>query len=101
MTHIGKYRLEAEIGRGGFGLVYKAYDPEVGRTVAIKVLTGEDDKELLARFKREANAAGKLQHRNIITIYGYGEHLGSPYLVMEYLEGENLEAIITSGRKIS
>jgi len=101
MTHIGKYKLEAEIGRGGFGLVYKAYDPEVGRPVAIKVLTGEENKDLLARFKREANAAGKLKHKNILTIYGYGEHENSPYLVMEYLEGENLETLLASGREFT
>jgi serine/threonine protein kinase len=101
MSYIGKYKIETEIGRGGFGLVYKAYDPEVGRPVAIKVLTGEENKDLLVRFKREANAAGKLKHKNILTIYGYGEHENSPYLVMEYLEGENLETLLASGRQFT
>ncbi|PYS48651.1 MAG: hypothetical protein DMG13_25090, partial [Acidobacteria bacterium] len=93
----GKYKLEAEIGRGGFGRVYRAYDPTVGRSVAIKVLISDKNEDLLARFRREATATGKLRHKNIVTVYEYGEHENTPYLVMEYLEGEDLKAAIAAG----
>src|SRR5215831_2735734 len=97
MARIGKYKLEAEIGRGGFGRVYRAFDPTVGRTVAIKILITDNDKDLLARFRREATATGKLRHKNIVTIYEYGEQENTPYLVMEYLEGEDLKTAIAGG----
>jgi eukaryotic-like serine/threonine-protein kinase len=83
MDQIGRYQLQAELGRGGFGRVYKAFDPTVGRTVAIKVLVSNGDPDLLMRFRNEAAATGKLRHRNIITIYDFGEQEGVPYLVME------------------
>jgi eukaryotic-like serine/threonine-protein kinase len=93
---IGKYRIQAELGRGGFGVVYSAYDPTVGRPVAIKVLTALGDSQLLSRFKNEAAAAGNLRHKNIITIYDYGDDDGLPYIVMELLEGEDLNQIIAA-----
>src|SRR3954454_8403751 len=96
--NIGKYLIEAELGRGGFGVVYRAYDPTVGRPVAVKVLTAVGDNQLLTRFKNEAAAAGKLRHKNIFTIYDYGDDEGLPYIVMEFLEGEDLNQII-AGRK--
>src|SRR5215510_6218151 len=98
MATIGKYRLQNEIGRGGFGRVFRAFDPTVGRTVAIKILISDNDKDLLARFRREATATGKLRHKNIVTVYDYGEQDNTPYLVMEYLEGEDLKSRIASGR---
>jgi len=101
MANIGKYELETQIGVGGFGRVYRAFDPLVGRKVAIKILLSEDDRELITRFKDEAKAAGTLRHKNIVTVYEYGEHEGKPYLVMEYVEGEDLYRILTSGRKLS
>src|SRR5262245_56463425 len=94
MTTIGKYKVEAEIGRGGFGRVYRAYDPTVGRRVAIKGVVSERNEAVLARFRREATATGKLQHKNIVIVYEYGVHENSPYLVMEYLEGEDLKTAI-------
>ena len=93
---IGKYQIQAELGRGGFGSVYRAYDPTVGRLVAIKVLTASGDQQLLTRFKNEAGAAGNLRHKNIVTIYDFGEHEGLPYIVMEFLEGEDLQQVISS-----
>src|SRR5439155_19648292 len=87
MTTIGKYKLEAEVGHGGFGRVYRAYDPQTRRTVAIKVLISDKNEDLLMRFRREATATGSLHHKNIVTIYDYGEHENTPYIVMEYLEG--------------
>ena len=97
MTRIGKYEIQAELGRGGFGRVFRAYDPAVGRQVAIKVLTAEGDKSLSTRFRNEAAAAGKLRHKNIVTVYDFGEYKGTPFLVMEYLEGEDLHQIMSSG----
>src|SRR5581483_1461611 len=101
MKRIGRYELQAELGRGGFGQVFRVHDPTVGRAVAIKVLLAAEDPELLLRFRSEAAAAGKLRHRNIITIYDFGEQDKLPYLVMEYLEGDDLERIIASGRSLS
>ncbi len=96
MTTIGKYRIEAEIGHGGFGRVYRAFDTTVGRTVAIKILIADKDSDLIARFKREATATGKLKHANIITVYDYGQQDNSPYIVMEYLEGKDLNQALLS-----
>ena len=91
---IGKYQIQTELGRGGFGIVYRAYDPTVGRLVAIKVLSAAGDKQLLTRFRNEAASAGNLRHKNIVTIYDFGEHEGLPYIVMEFLEGEDLHQVI-------
>ena len=99
---LGKYDVLDVIGRGGMGIVYKATDPGIGRVVAIKMVTGGigNDPELLMRFYREAQSAGKLQHPNIVTVYDLGDQDGNPYMVMEYLEGESLESIITSRRSV-
>src|SRR6204780_4893755 len=98
----GKYAVLDVVGRGGMGVVYKATDPGIGRLVAIKMMTVgyADDSELLKRFYREAQSAGKLQHPNIVTIYDLGDEDGNPYMVMEYLEGESLESIIASRRPV-
>ncbi|MBC8164396.1 MAG: protein kinase, partial [Bryobacteraceae bacterium] len=101
MDQIGRYQLQSEIGRGGFGRVYKAFDPTVGRSVAIKVLVSDGDPDILARFRNEAAATGKLRHKNIVTIFDFGEHEGVPYLVMEYLEGQDLHQVATSGRSLT
>lgn len=97
---IGKYEVRGEIGHGGFGHVYVARDPLVNRLVAIKVLISAEDREVLGRFRAEAAAAGRLHHKNIVTIYDYGEQDGLPYLVMEYLEGRTIQQILqTSGAR--
>ncbi|MBI4909359.1 MAG: protein kinase [Acidobacteria bacterium] len=93
---IGRYEIRAELGRGGFGRVYRAWDPTVGREVAIKRLTAGGDAELLQRFRNEAAAAGKLRHRNIIIIYDFGEQDGEPYIVMELLDGADLQRVMQS-----
>jgi len=100
---LGKYEVLEVVGRGGMGVVYKAIDPEIGRLVGIKMMTSKviSDPGLLKRFYREAQSAGKLQHPNIVTIYDLGVHEATPYLVMEFLEGESLDAFIRSGRAIS
>jgi serine/threonine protein kinase len=94
ISRIGKYTVEAELGRGGFGRVYRAYDPDVKRQVAIKVLIAESDPDLLRRFKVEVGTTGNLRHKNIVTLYESGEESGVPYLVMELLEGQPLETVI-------
>ncbi len=101
-SRIDKYDILSVIGRGGMGIVYKGSDPRIGRPVAIKVMTvgSGDDPEFLKRFYREAQSAGKLQHPNILTIYELGELEGSPYLVMEFIDGENLDRIIRSRREL-
>ena len=100
---VGKYEILEVIGRGGMGVVYKATDPEIGRLVGIKMMTSAiiNDPDLLKRFYREAQASGRLQHPNIITIYDLGVHDGTPYLVMEFLEGENLDLTIKVRRPMS
>jgi serine/threonine-protein kinase len=98
---IGRYEIESELGRGGFGKVYKAFDPTVGRRVAIKLLSDVDAPEAIDRFRAEAMAAGNLHHPNVLTIYDYGEHEGSAYIVMEYLEGQDLQEIIAAKQPLS
>ncbi len=100
-NRIGRYEIQAELGHGGFGQVFRAYDPTVGRLVAIKTLTASSDPDLLRRFRNEAAAAGRLRHNNIVIIYDFGEHEDAPYLVMELLDGEDLDRLIDSGRPLS
>jgi len=89
---LGKYEILEVLGRGGMGVVYRAIDPGIGRTVALKVLPpGETQSaELRERFLREARAAGRLQHSNIVVIHDLGEENGNLYIAMEYLEGRTL-----------
>ena len=101
ISRIGKYTVEAELGRGGFGRVYRAYDPDVQRPVAIKVLTAESDPELLKRFQVEIGTTGNLRHKNIVTLYESGDESGVPYLVMELLEGQTLESVIKGSVPLS
>jgi len=100
---IGKYEITDTIGEGGMGAVYKGTDPRIGRTVAIKVIKGDfaDNPELLKRFYHEAQAVGNLQHPNIVVVYDLGEESGSPFLVMEYLNGVPLDKIIAQRQSVS
>ena len=98
---IGKYEVRGVIGEGGFGLVYKAYDPTVGRPVALKVMTARSTPDLLARFQKEAIAAGNLRHENIVTIYEFGVWEGAPYIAMEFLDGLDLSQLMSSGQTVS
>lgn len=100
MIQIGRYEVQREIGRGGFGAVHRAWDPVMRRPVAIKVLTGVTDPSLLARFRSEAGTTGNLNHKNIVTVYDYGEYDGQPYLVMQLLEGRTLKEIIGGGANL-
>ncbi len=97
---IGKYEIRGEIGKGGFGKVYRGFDPTVGRLVAIKVLSSGGDPSLLARFRTEATAAGNLNHKNIVTVFEFGEDHGTFYLVMEYLEGRDLQHVMPDANSL-
>ncbi len=94
---IGNYQIVEEIGRGGMAVVYRAYQPQLDRWVAIKVLqaTGASGREFLARFRREARAVAALRHPNILTIHDYGEEGGIAYIVMEYIPGGTLKSRLT------
>ena len=86
---LGKYELVRQIGTGSFGLVYEAFDPHLKRSVAIKVCTAREEQARL-RFHREAEIAGNLIHPNLTTVHDFGFHADVPYLVEEYLDGEDL-----------
>jgi predicted Ser/Thr protein kinase len=99
LTKAGRYLIVGELGRGSMGVVYKGFDPIIGRTVAIKTMlpqgvSQQEFEEYKARFQREAQAAGVLAHPNIITVYDFGEDNGVLYLAMEFLEGKSLEAVV-------
>jgi serine/threonine protein kinase len=105
---LGRYLIEAEIGRGAMGVVYRAYDPQIGRQVAIKTisLSGQefaDELEYRSRFLREVRAAGRLSHPGVVTIYDAGEdpETQEPYLVMEFVAGEPLSKVLARNRKLS
>jgi eukaryotic-like serine/threonine-protein kinase len=95
---IGKYEIQEFLG-GGMSHVYKAHDTVIGRTVAIKILTqaGVADPEAKARFLREAQMAGSMAHENIMSVYDFGEDEGQPFMVMEFLRGEDLRNAIKNG----
>ncbi|MFG0276246.1 MAG: protein kinase [Phycisphaerales bacterium] len=96
---IGPYTVDAEIGRGGMGVVFRATDTRLGRTVAIKALPEHlaDDPERLARFEREARTLASLNHPNVAGIHGVEEHEGRRYLVLEFVEGETLSERLDRG----
>jgi len=103
----GRYEIVGEVGRGAMGVVYKAVDPVIGRTVAVKTIrlsaegTGLTRPELLTRFQTEARAAGLLTHPNIVVVYDAGEEDGLYYITMEMVEGKSLQALIDEGQKFS
>jgi serine/threonine protein kinase len=94
---IGGYEIAEEIGHGGVATVYRAYQPQLERWVAVKILqaTEASGKQFLGRFRREAKAIAALRHPNILTIYDYGEEGGNAYIVMEYVAGGTLKARLT------
>ena len=95
---LGRFEILREIGKGAMGVVYLAHDPKIDRKIAIKMISippgvsSEEARESRHRFVREAQAAGKLAHPNIITIYDVVEEQDVSYIAMEYIEGETLEA---------
>jgi serine/threonine-protein kinase len=96
---IGKYEISEQIGVGGFGAVFKGRDPFIKRTVAVKTCQ-LNDPEIKSRFFREAELAGNLHHRNITTIYDFGVENDTPYIVQEFLTGEDLDKIVKRGEPI-
>lgn len=103
---LGKYEILEEVGRGGMGVVYKAKDQRIDRIVAIKELLinpslAKAAEEIIARFHREAQTAGSLQHPNIVTIHDFGEDSGSHYIAMEFIEGKNLKEYMEEGHQFS
>ena len=103
VTKAGRYEIVGELGRGAMGIVYKATDPVIGRTVAVKTIrlseegTGLSRPELLTRFQTEARAAGLLTHPNIVVVYDAGEEDGLYYITMELVEGKSLQALLDGG----
>ena len=89
---IGRYEVIERVGRGGMGVLYRGRDPVLEREVAIKLMSGDfsADDSAQARFFREARAAARLQHRNIVTIYEFADDHGTPYIAMEFLRGRSL-----------
>jgi eukaryotic-like serine/threonine-protein kinase len=103
MVKAGRYEILSELGRGAMGVVYRATDPVIGRSVAVKTIrlseegTGLSKPEMLTRFQTEARAAGLLTHPNIVVVYDAGEENGLYFITMELVEGKSLQALIDGG----
>jgi eukaryotic-like serine/threonine-protein kinase len=106
MEQIGRYTILGELGRGGFGIVYKAQDPKINRIVAIKTIPTQElrsfagGKELYERFSREAQSAGSLSHPNIVTVFELAEDDAVTYIVMEFVPGRSLRDVMSDGTAI-
>src|SRR5262245_48891367 len=107
VTRIGRYEIQAELGQGAMGVVYRAHDPQLGRTVALKTLRRdlglppEQYADLKRRFYQEATAAGRLNHPNLVAVHDVVELDGIPYMVMEYVEGQTLARLIKAEGPLS
>jgi serine/threonine protein kinase/Tfp pilus assembly protein PilF len=99
---LGEYRILREVGRGGMGVVYEAEQESLGRRVALKVLAapGLKDPRRLLRFRREARAAARLYHTNIVPVFGVGESEGTHYYVMQFIPGLGLDAVMKEVRRL-
>jgi len=102
IRQIGDYLVIREIGRGGMGVVYEAEQASLGRHVALKVLPGHArlDAKLRERFRREARAAARLHHTNIVPVFGVGEHGAYRYYAMQFIQGQGLDAILQELRQL-
>src|SRR5258708_29604411 len=94
---LGKYEILRELGRGAMGVVYEAFDPSIERTVGLKSirrdqLEGVEANDVMSRFQREAKAAGRLNHPNIVSIYDFGEDNGTAFIAMEFVHGRELKS---------
>lgn len=103
---IGRFEIQSLLGRGAMGVVYRGYDPEIDRTVAIKLvradlLDGDERGSYLDRFRNEAKIAGRCMHANIVGIYDFALFDGNPYLVMEFVDGVGLNQAVGRGTRLS
>jgi predicted Ser/Thr protein kinase len=110
---LGKYEIRREVGRGGMGVVYEGFDPLINRRVALKTFLtefydGTQADNLLTRLRREAQAAGRLSHKNIIAVYDYGEEVAkndagvetsTAFIAMEFIEGRSLESYFEANER--
>ncbi|MGB7296194.1 MAG: protein kinase [Candidatus Aminicenantales bacterium] len=107
MDRIGKYILQGELGKGAMGVVYRGLDPYIERPVAVKTIRFDlfndpaEQEQAQVRFMREARSAGILSHPGIVTIYEVGEDLGLTYIAMEFIEGQSLDKLLASGKKLN
>ena len=102
---IGKYAITRSLGKGAMGMVYEGFDPIIERKVAIKTILGEyleaaDMEDAVARFRREAQAGGRLQHPGIVGVYEYGHEGDMAFIVMEYVEGQELKRMLGGGKRL-
>lgn len=102
---IGRYVVESTIGRGAMGVIYRAHDPMIDRPVAIKLvltelLQGDDRQAFVERFQREAQAAARCAHGNIVAIYDYALHEDNPYIAMEFVAGRSLAEVVDGGGRL-
>jgi serine/threonine protein kinase/WD40 repeat protein len=99
---LGDYRILRELGRGGMGIVYEAVQESLGRHVALKVLlfTSLTNPKHLDRFRREAQAAARLHHTNIVPVFGVGEHEGTHYYAMQFIQGQSLDTVLGEVRRL-
>jgi serine/threonine protein kinase/WD40 repeat protein len=102
LERLGDFRILREVGRGGMGVVYEAEQESLGRHVALKVLPGQAllDPRQLVRFRREARAAARLHHTNIVPVFGVGEQGGLHYYVMQFIPGQSLDAVLEELRRL-
>jgi serine/threonine-protein kinase len=106
ISSLGKYEIRREIGRGAMGVVYEGYDPFIKRVVALKTiradqLASEDSENVIARFRREAQAAGRLSHPNIVSIYDFGEEAGTWFIAMEFIKGRELKECFEANERFT
>ena len=103
LGQLGDYRILREIGRGGMGVVYEAEQVSLGRHVALKVLPAQLllDARTRQRFEREAKAAARLHHTNIVPVFGVGEHEGLPYYVMQFIQGLGLDVVLEELKRLA
>jgi serine/threonine protein kinase len=105
-ARLGKYEIQRELGQGAMGIVYEGHDPVIDRRVAIKTLKREqiersEADEVIARFKREAQAAGRLNHPNVVAIYEYGEEAdGTAFIAMEFVRGRELKDLFDADERV-
>lgn len=100
LRQVGEYSILREVGRGGMGVVYEAEQVTLGRRVALKVLAGGKSGHGLERFKREARAAARLHHTNIVPVFGVGDHEGMPYYVMQFIQGLGIDEVLDEVKRL-